>query len=126
MYSHIYRKNKDGNFTVFIPQNITQQDIDDVVATALEGGINYWCCKAEVIEDEYYGEFASDQISRGGSLRLYETESGDHWALTLDKLMFGIVTAIDWGYVSSSNPDNWDACDADAIVQCALFDDLVF
>ena len=25
--------------------NVTQEDIDDIVTTAMEGGINYWCKK---------------------------------------------------------------------------------
>ena len=36
---------------------ITQQDIDDIMCSALEGGINYWCRKAEVVGD-YLGEYS--------------------------------------------------------------------
>ncbi len=25
---------------------ITGRDVDDIMSTALEGGINYWCCEA--------------------------------------------------------------------------------
>ena len=121
-----YKQEPDGIFSLFVPKKITQQDIDDIMSTALEGGINYWCRKAEVLESQYYGEYASDQISRGGSLRLYDAESDDTWVLTLDKLMAGIVKAIESGYVSSDNLDDWDALDADAVVQCGLFGDLVF
>ena len=121
-----YKLEPDGIFSLFIPKKITQQDIDDIMSTALEGGINYWCCKAEVLESQYYGEYASDQISRGGSLRLYDAESDDTWVLNLYKLMAGIVKAIESGYVSSDNLDDWDAADADAVVQCGLFGDLVF
>lgn len=121
-----YKQEPDGIFSLFVPKKITQQDIDDIMSTALEGGINYWCRKAEVLESQYYGEYASDQISRGGSLRLYDAESDDTWVLNLDKLMAGIVKAIESGYVSSDNLDDWDALDADAVVQCGLFGDLVF
>ena len=121
-----YKLEPDGIFSLFIPKKITQQDIDDIMSTALEGGINYWCCKAEVLESHYYGEYASDQISRGGSLRLYDAESDDTWVLNLDKLMSGIIKAIEAGYVSSDNLDDWDAADADAVVQCGLFGDIVF
>lgn len=31
---------------------VTQQDIDDIMVSALEGGIDYWCGEAEVIEDK--------------------------------------------------------------------------
>lgn len=67
------KKSKTKTFEIR-PQmkiDVKQQDIDDIMAAALEGGINYWCYKAEVIGD-YLGEYASDQISRGGKLKLYE------------------------------------------------------
>lgn len=63
--------------------NVTQEDIDDIVATALEGGINYWCRKAEVVGD-YLGEYASEQISRGGTLKLYDSEEDEVYELTRD------------------------------------------
>ena len=38
-------------FTVKAEINVklTQQDIDDIMVAALEGGIDYWCFKEEVI-----------------------------------------------------------------------------
>lgn len=65
------------NIEVNKKYTVTPQDIDDIMVTALEGGINYWCRKAKVV-GEYLGECASDQISRGGSLILYDAESSDH------------------------------------------------
>lgn len=49
-----------------ITVNISQKDIDDIMYTALDS-ITYWCREAEVV-GKYLGEYASDQISRGGSL----------------------------------------------------------
>ena len=69
--------------------NVTQEDIDDIVTTALEGGINYWCGKAEV-DGDYLGEYASEQISRGGTLKLYDSEEDEVYELTRDKLLDGI------------------------------------
>lgn len=112
---------------------VTPQDIDDIMVTALEGGINYWCRKAEVV-GEYLGEYASDQISRGGSLILYDAESSDHWELNLEKLLNGIQKAIednwydryDWYVDGELDCCQIDAEVADTIVQFALFDDIVF
>lgn len=112
---------------------VTPQDIDDIMATALEGGINYWCRKAKVV-GEYLGECASDQISRGGSLILYDAESNDHWELNLEKLLCGIQKAIednwfddyDWYVDGELDCCQIDAEVADTIVQLALFDDIVF
>ena len=113
-----------------IEVNLTQQDIDDIMVTALEGGINYWCRKAEVMGG-YLGEAASDQISRGGSLILHDAESSDKWELTLEKFLNGVKLYFEDGY-NVQVEDNCidagdiDAGDADCIVQFALFGKVVF
>ena len=112
---------------------ITQEDIDDIMVSALEGGINYWCCKAEVVGD-YLGEYASEQISRGGTLKLYDAEEDEVYELNLDKLISGITKAISEGYfkhyewysATEIDPCNVDAEVADVIIQLALFDDVIF
>lgn len=112
---------------------ITQEDIDDIVTTAFEGGITYWCCKAEVVGD-YLGEYASEQISRGGTLKLYDAEDDAVYELTLEKLLNGIAKAYsdNWHY-----EDGWcdgkkiDTCQVDAnvadtIIQLSLFDEVIY
>ena len=121
------------NIEVNKKYTVTPQDIDDIMVTALDGGINYWCRKAEVV-GEYLGEYASDQISRGGSLILYDAESSDHWELNLEKLLYGIQKAIednwfsdyDWYVDGELDCCQIDADVADVIVQLALSDDVVF
>lgn len=102
-----------------------QQDIDDIMVSALEGGITYWCGRCEVV-GEYLGEYASEQISRGGKLILHDIEDDEEtWELDLEKLQKGIKGIIEKGYW---NGDKYycDAEVADIIVQYALFDDIVF
>lgn len=122
-------------FDITLQREITmsQDDIDDIVCTALEGGITWWCCKAEVVENEYYGEYASDQISRGGSLRLYDIETEESYLLTLEKLLKGIKMAYARGYLEHLFDDDGkldffqvDGAAADVIVQCALFGEVQF
>ena len=121
------------NIEVNKKYTVTPQDIDDIMVTVLEGGINYWCRKAEVV-GEYLGEYASDQISRGGSLILYDAESSDNWELNLEKLLDGIQKAIEENWFSDYDwyvGGGLDCCQidgdvADVIVQLALFDELVF
>ena len=114
-----------------ISLELTKQDIDDIMATALEGGITHWCGKAEVIGD-YLGEYASDQISRGGTLKLYDIENpSETWELSLSKLLNGLKMYIEsggFGCVEDGaiETGNIDACAADCIVQYALFGELVF
>lgn len=123
------------NYTVEINKKytVTPQDIDDIMVAALEGGINYWCRKAAVV-GEYLGEYASEQISRGGSLILYDAESSDHWELDLEKLLNGIQKTIedgwfddyDWYVDGELDCGQIDGDVADTIVQFALFDDIIF
>lgn len=113
-----------------IEVNLTGQDIDDIMATALEGGINSWCRKAEVV-GKYLGKYASEQISRGGSLLLYDAESPKKWKLTLDNFLVGIKLYFEQGsHVSIEDnkidPCDFDAGDADVIIQFALFGKQIF
>lgn len=110
---------------------VTQQDIDDIMVSVLEGGINYWCRKAEVVGGKYLGEYASDQISRGGSLMLYDIESSDKWELTLEKFLAGLKMYVENGgagcvWDEAIDTGEIDGYAADNIVQYALFGELVF
>ena len=111
---------------------LTSEDIDDIMCAALEGGITYWACKCDVIGD-YLGEYAHEQISRGGMLKIYDSEIEDKYWLTLEKLLKGIKIWIESGYdingvVSGNTIDvcQVDAVAADGIVQCAIFGDIVY
>ena len=126
---------------ITIKQNITvtEQDIDDIVCTALEGGINYWCDNVEVNGD-YLGEYASDQISRNGQLKFYvfdPVNDTDMFVLDKDNFIKGLRM-----YLEDPKPPyditgtnhgkpvldlcNCDAVVADMIIQYALFDEIVF
>ena len=122
----------DEKFRVSISLDVdlSQQDIDDIMVVALEGGINYWCREAEVV-GEYLGEYASDQISRGGSLILHDAESSDKWELTRDKFLNGVKLYFEQGchvQVEDNAIDTGDidANDADCIVQFAVFGEVIF
>lgn len=121
---------------------ISDEDIDDIMATALEGGVNYWCDEVKV-DGEYLGEYASEQISRGGELHFLLNEpfdNNDTKCYTLDKTKFlhGVKELLDDPgnlrcFLQASAVDAWginpfmiDADAADEIIQYALFNELVF
>lgn len=114
---------------------VTQEDIDDIMAGALEGGINYWCDEAKVVGD-YLGEYGSEQISRGGQLLLHDMEEDETYTLDKEKFLKGLKM-----YFEKPHPydileeiDNKlriDTCNADTtvcdmIIQYALFDDVIY
>ena len=117
---------------VKVKVRLTDEDIDDIMVAALEGGIGYWVRKAEVVGD-YLGYYASDQISRGGSLLLHDAEEDEIYELTLENFIEGFKLWIAGGYASAQAIEEGivdcmyiDAADADVIVQLALFGEILF
>lgn len=112
---------------------VTMQDIDDIMCTALDGGITGWCRAAKPV-GKRLGEYAHEQIARGGSLMLYDAESSDKWELNLEKFLTGVKLWLQnnedrYGAVASDgtlDPGEVDAEMADLIVQYALFGKPVF
>ena len=122
----------DKRFTVRpqIEVNLLPKDIDDIMFTALEDGITSWCCRTKVSGD-CLGKYASDQISRGGSLILCAAESSDRWELTQEKFLNGVRlyfengchVRVEDGFIVTCDIT---ANDADCIVQFALFGEVQF
>lgn len=112
-----------------IEVRLTSQDIDDIMCTALDY-IGYWCGGTKVI-GKRKGEYAHEQISRGGSLILFDAESSDKWELTLTKFLAGVKKyfeeschiRVEDGALDASDIDGEDA---DCIVQYALFGEVQF
>ncbi len=123
--------------------NVSAEDIDDICCSALEGGITYWCDRCDVVED-YLGKYASDQISRGGKLRLrtmepWDDEDTEWYELDQDKLLKGLKMYLmdpnkPYGIITMDDEnDKWvidtgmvDAVVADMIVQYALFNEIIY
>ena len=111
---------------------LTEQDIDDIMVAALEGGITYWCCQAEVVEEKRCADWGHEQIARGGALVLWDSEEDAKHELTLEKFLEGFKLWLEndgdqYGAVSDGEVDccNIDAGCADCIVQYAIFGDVI-
>lgn len=117
---------------------LTSQDIDDIMVAALECGVNYWCRRV-VVQGDYLGEYASDQISRGGKLAVWLDEPFEDdntcYVLDRDKFLAGFKLwienckdshdAVDYSN-GSVDCGQIDALCADAIIQYGLFGEVVF
>ena len=120
---------KQMKFEVQLNVTVTEEDIDDIMVSVLEGGINYWCRKAEVV-GPYLGEAASEQISRGGSLILHDIETSAKWELTLKKFLngLGLYLKTDGSSITKNGLDTAliDGLAADSIVQLGIFGEIEF
>lgn len=114
---------------------MTEQDIESIIVSSFEGGSNYWMGLDNTTEgwsekpkDEPLATWATKLILEGKSIKLYDIEETDddtNWILTLDKILEGFkLNAIHRPFASDKN--NFDAADADCIIQYALFGEVVY
>lgn len=113
---------------------VTEEDIDTIMSCALDGGITYWCDKAEVVECDYLGEYASEQIARGGSLNLHDSVEDKWYTIGVETVLRGIEKAAhdcyfheyNWVDFDGINNCQIDADVADVIIQLAIFGDVIY
>ena len=134
----------DREIEVGINVTLSDEDITDLMVTAIEGGIGYWACLDNASEryinapeDESVAETAANILLNGGKVTFLDTD--DHsteWTLSMYKLMHGIYmflkegngcgvldyengkVVIDLGQIDSER--------ADMIMQYALFKKIIF
>lgn len=121
---------------VELPLVLTYEDIEDIMVCALEGGINYWCSECKITDVAVKDGCASEQIAYGGTIKLYDREEEEWYSLDKEKFLRGVKL---W----AENPVgcncleqfdgklhidccNADAIVCDAIIQYALFGEVLY
>ncbi len=135
----IFAKNKVLNVAYRVV--VTGEDIDDIMATALEGGITHWCDEASVNEKKRVADWGHEQIARNGELLIHVIEPFDQddtewYTLTEEKFLRGLEkylkNPIHGEFLEFADGElkldtcYVDASVADAIVQYALFDEIIY
>lgn len=131
----IYKKDniqhvlKNTNQTYLITTSVSIETLENIVVTALEGGIGYWAVldNTTKIWDKYdycdlpCSQAAFELLYNGKSLRFYDTEDETEvWYLTWENLIKGVEI---FGGVKE---EDIDATVADQIIQYAVFGKIVF
>lgn len=132
---------KKYNLNVDRVISLSEEDIGDLVCSALEGGIGYWAVLDNSVLDyqdiPHYislSEWTAMLLIDGKSVYFLDAEDPNEvWELTLDKLFKGIRLYVDnghdhYGVFNASEVDmgNCDAECADCVFQYALFGELVY
>jgi hypothetical protein len=100
-------------------KKISAELVDDIMCAAMEGGISYWCTSALPLKNDYRGcQYAHEILTRGGTL-LVKPDGEREIELTLEKFLKGLS-------MFDGDPEQHDAGDADAIVQYAVFGEIVY
>jgi len=113
-------------------EEITDEMIDYIAVAAFEGGINYWCRRAEVVGEWPEGaKFASDALAKGATVQLFildpDDDEPESVELTSAKLREGIrLEAARTGQTIEAFYEDHDADSADGAVQMAVFGKLVY
>jgi len=112
---------------ITIKSGITEENLNDLMVAALEGGINYWAEKCEITENPKGRDYASEVVASGGVISIIE-DDGTPNELTREKLLKGVKMGMEWGGYSKVDDlmEDHDAETADVIVQYALFDEIVY
>ena len=117
--------------------------VTDWIVTAFEGGIDYWCSDADYLDEKLFRELRDDQIDigsrypvyslseyweRGGRMKLRDAETGE-WYKPFDYNM--LTDALSLDCISNQVAkrllnEDYDADDADLIIQATLFGEIVY
>lgn len=119
--------------TVQIPKQLTANDVDSIICTAIEGGISYWAGVNNTgvqWEQRPKGICLSEWITilllAGHEVEFYDVEDkSEKWTLSLAKLMLGYVQNC-MERPHDCDIEQGDATTADCIIQYALFETLVY
>ena len=68
---------------------VTDEDIDDIMVSALEGGINHWCAEAKV-QGNISESSPAIRSSTRSSVLLYDVEERKYEELTKEKFLAGM------------------------------------
>lgn len=141
---------KENSYVITDEINISEENIEGIICTAIEGGIGYWGCvdntKPEWKDkptDMSVSKFITKLLISEKEVIIFDTEKyadeltdEDIWTLNLKEFLLGIRKYFESGessclYGICLDKGNVDACnidadDADCIMQCALFGRFVF
>jgi hypothetical protein len=111
---------------------LTEYDIDNIMVSAIEGGIGYWACLvnntpewADKPKNIASSQWATKLLLEGNKVLFEDEEDGKKLTLTLDKLIKGFEKNFKerpW----DNDLEKGDANTSDCIVQYSLFGEVVY
>lgn len=110
--------------------DVTEEDISDIMTTALEGGIVHWCGRVEMT-GAHSKLSIEERLAKGESLTLHDMKSEKTYTLTCAALLNGLRLFLNdiprsCVYNGKLDTSEIDADDADSIIQLAVFGRIVY
>lgn len=120
---------------------LTADDISDILATALEGGIGYWSVldntttdweeTSSGMQDATFSDVATKMLFEGKKIRFIGADKDDEdeeWFLDMEKFIHGCIHFEEeiGSIVRRLTDATFDADDADMLIQFALFNEIIY
>lgn len=123
---------------------LTVEDLEEIMTTAIEGGIGYWACLdntacdwlearkqlREEGKELFWGTVATRVLLNGGAIVFEDAEGEDNecWMLTLEGFRRGCeLYEKERGSLTKALEDgSFDADDADCLIQYGCFGQVIF
>ena len=131
---------KNYEVTAEVVFTLSKEDIEDIISSALCGGIGYWASldnttpefKAQP-EDECIDTWTAKILMDGGTVYLIDNDEDEVYELTLKRFLNGVRKFVERGYdrygcfrhnyVDTASIDS--EC-ADSIIQLGLFGEVIY
>lgn len=131
-------------FEYVVQRKLDKQTIEDILCTAVEGGIGYWACLDNTTKEwvearnelrttlgraPYLSEVMYHLIEQDKPVVLIDEEENKTLHLTWEKLQQGCRKFEEDKGVNLTDyieDGNFDAVDADMVIQYSLFDEVVY
>jgi len=120
---------------VTIPVEITNEQMENLLVTAFEGGSGYWMYIKSIKyppgkERKDYGDFPVYEVPfvKNGAVIIGDNETEETWTLTLLKMKKGLrIMAKKYPHhFKDVLMEDGDADTGDVFLQCSLFGELVY
>lgn len=118
-------------YEVTTTHTFTAKDLSDLLITAIEGGSGYWCSEIAIMDENSQRLSYQDETLFERPFDLYadDAEDGERYRArhTLDNSAFGrALELMPAHHRNNFINDRWDAETADAFLQCALFEEIIY
>ena len=136
--SEIWRTEETNISTINYTVPITDEMIEDILCSAFEGGITYWAGNVSCKDEEdmqkvggYKHEYLTKTKLKDAVMYIHDAETGEKFTITKKLIIFALQKMDNPEYkyrkaLKRILNGDWDADDADIVVQTACFGEVVY
>ena len=116
------------NYTIKVERQITEEQMSDIMCAAFEGGINYWVEGMIRVPDFHGLDYASEVVGHGYPAFIKPDDEDEEVEINRQKLEKALeILAKDYPAIAHRlASEEYDAGDADVLVQLACFGTVVY